>query len=477
MKVLFVAAEVVPFVKTGGLADVAGSLPQELKKQGVDVRVVMPYYQSIAQKYEDEVEDLTNFDVYMGWRTVYCGVKTLKHDNIQYYFIDNLEYFGRDGLYGYWDDGERFAFFSMAAIEMMERVDFIPNIIHAHDWHTAMIPMLLVHKYQWIEKYKNIRKVLTIHNIKFQGIFNPVVLESLFGLDYKSFTDHGTKYFNSVNYLKAGINYADVVTTVSPSYAEEIQTAAFGETLEGTLRYNAWKIYGILNGLDYKIYDPKIDPFVEPKFGVNGYDKKMENKEALQKALGLKVDKDIPLIVSISRLTDQKGFNLVNSILDALLQEEVQYVVLGTGDQMYEESFKHFQEKYPDKMRALIEFDAEKAQQLYASSDMFMMPSAFEPCGLSQLISLRYGTVPIVHETGGLRDSIIPYNKFENTGTGFSFQNFNSDVLLDVTKEALDTFNNDRVSWRKLSRRGMREDFSWNKSVLEYLKIYKELLE
>lgn len=477
MKVLFVAGESVPFIKTGGLADVVGSLPYELKKEGVDVRVVLPFYKDIPEKYKNEMEDVCNFDVYMGWKTVYCGVKTLIHNNIQYYFIDNLEFFGRDGCYGYWDDGERFAFFSMAAIEMMERVDFIPNIIHVHDWHTAMIPMLLVHKYHWIQEYENIRKVLTIHNLRFQGIYNPVILESLFGLDYTSYTDEGVKYYNSINYLKAGINFADVVTTVSPTYAEEIQTPEFGETLEGVLRYNAWKIYGILNGIDTKIYDPKTDPFIEKNFGVNRYQNKMITKESLQKELGLPVNKDIPLIASVSRLTDQKGFNLVNEIMMDVLKEDIQYVVLGTGDENYEHSFKYFAQEHPDKMVALIEFDAEKAQKLYAASDMFLMPSAFEPCGLSQMISLRYGSVPIVHETGGLKDSVKPFNRFENTGTGFTFFDFRSPVLKDKIKEAIDLFHSDREAWKRLARRGMREDFSWKASVKEYINVYQELLD
>lgn len=476
MKILFVASESVPFAKTGGLADVVGSLPAELKKEGVDIRVVLPLYSSIKDEYKDKMVDVTNFDVYMGWKTVYCGVKHLKHDNIDYYFIDNLEYFDREGLYGYWDDGERYAFFQMAVIEMMERIDFIPNIIHVHDWHTAMIPLLLVHKYNWIEQYRDIRKVLTIHNIQFQGIYNPIVLESLFGLDYTSFNDGGCKYFNKVNFLKCGINYADIVTTVSPSYAGEIQTPEFGETLDGVLRYNTWKIRGILNGIDYQVYDPRKDKHIEPNFGVNGYNKKMEVKEALQKELGLKVDRDIPMIVSVSRLTDQKGFNLVNDAMHSLMQEKVQYVVLGTGDRKYEDSFKHYDYVYNDKMRALIKFDIGLAQKLYAAADMFLMPSAFEPCGLSQMISLRYGTVPIVHETGGLRDSVEPFNRFENTGTGFSFYDFNSGVLMNVIREALDVFHNDRELWKKLARRGMRQDLSWKNSVEKYLEVYKELL-
>lgn len=477
MKVLFVAGESVPFIKTGGLADVVGSLPFELKKQGVDVRVVLPLYKDIPEKFKNQMEDVTNFDVYMGWKTVYCGIKTLTHQGIQYYFVDNLEYFGRDGCYGYWDDGERFAFFSMAAIEMMERVDFIPNIIHVHDWHTAMIPMLLVHKYNWIDDYKDIRKVLTIHNLRFQGVYNPIVLESLFGLDYTSYVDHGVKYYNSINYLKGGINYADVITTVSPSYADEIQTPEFGETLEGVLRYNAWKIYGILNGIDTKIYDPKTDPFIEDNYGINGYEKKMITKEKLQASLGLPVNRDIPLIASVSRLTDQKGFHLVNEVLNDFLNEDVQVVILGTGDENYEHSFRYFAQEHPDKMVALIEFDVEKAQQLYAGSDLFLMPSAFEPCGLSQMISLRYGSVPIVHETGGLKDSVKPFNRFENKGTGFTFSDFRSSVLYDKMIEAIRLFHDERDAFKRLARRGMREDFSWNASVVEYIKVYKELLE
>ncbi len=477
MKVLFVAAEGVPFVKTGGLADVVGSLPHELQKSGVDIRVVLPYYKTIPQHFKDQMQDVLNFDVYMGWRTVYCGIKSLNYQGIQYYFIDNLEFFNRDELYGYWDDGERFAFFSMAAIEMMERIDFIPNIIHVHDWHTAMIPMLLVNKYHWIEKYQNIRKVLTIHNIKFQGIYSPVVLESLFGLDYSSFNDHGVKHHNTINFLKAGINYSDIISTVSPSYAQEIQTPQFGEGLDTVLKYNDWKIVGILNGIDTHLYNPKTDPIIFENYGVNGYDKKMAGKEAFQKAMGLKVDKDIPLIASVSRLTDQKGFHLVDQVLDRLLQEEVQYVVLGTGEKQYENSFKYFELKYPDRMRALIEFDTKKAQQLYASSDMFLMPSAFEPCGLSQMIALRYGSVPIVHETGGLRDSVEAFNKYENTGTGFSFNIFDADILLKIMREAITTFKEDRVSFKRLSRRGMVSDFSWKKSVDKYIKIYQNLID
>ena len=295
MKILFVASESVPFIKTGGLADVVGTLPKNLIAKGADVRVVLPLYRTIKEKYEDELEHITHFDLHMGWKTMYCGISTIKHDGVQYYFIDNMELFDRDEAYGYWDDGERFGFFSMAAIEMMEKVDFIPNIIHVHDWHAAMIPMLLVHKYGWIEQYKDIRKILTIHNIKFQGVYNPIVMESLFGIT--SYVGD-VMYHGNVNYLQAGIHYSDVVTTVSPSYASEIQTREFGETLDGILTFNAWKLRGILNGIDNDVYNPKTDPHLEHHFGVQSLDKKLLNKELLQEELGLPVNKDIPLIAS-----------------------------------------------------------------------------------------------------------------------------------------------------------------------------------
>lgn len=473
MKILFVASESVPFIKTGGLADVVGTLPKNLIAKGADVRVVLPLYRTIKEKYEDELEHITHFDLHMGWKTMYCGISTIKHDGVQYYFIDNMELFDRDEAYGYWDDGERFGFFSMAAIEMMEKVDFIPNIIHVHDWHAAMIPMLLVHKYGWIEQYKDIRKILTIHNIKFQGVYNPIVMESLFGIT--SYVGD-VMYHGNVNYLQAGIHYSDVVTTVSPSYASEIQTREFGETLDGILTFNAWKLRGILNGIDNDVYNPKTDPHLEHHFGVQSLDKKLLNKELLQEELGLPVNKDIPLIASISRLTDQKGFNLINEVMYPLLERDVQYVVLGTGDAQYEESFKYFESKAPDKMRALIKFDAKLAQRIYGSADMFLMPSAFEPCGLSQLMSLRYGTVPIVHETGGLRDTVEPYDPRRNTGTGFSFIDFNSHVMLKMIDSAIALYKDEKC-WRQLMRRGMKKDFSWDASVDKYMDVYQELMD
>lgn len=476
MKILFAAAECVPFVKTGGLADVVGSLPSELRKQGIDVRVVLPYYSQIPDYYKKHCQDICHFNVKMGWREVYCGIKALVYDDVPYYFIDNEEFFGRDGLYGYWDDGERFAFFSMAICEMMEKIEFIPHIIHAHDWHTAMIPVLLVHKYSWIDAYRHIRKMLTIHNLKFQGVYPSIVVESLFGMNYDSFHDLGIKYQDDVNFLKGGIHYADVVTTVSPSYAQEIQTEKFGETLENDLHFNNWKLYGILNGIDTMKYNPVTDPLLHTNFDYKNYSKRQKNKKALQKELGLPQSDTTPLIASISRLTDQKGFGIIIDQMYDLLEDDVQYVVLGTGNFHYEETFKYLQETYPDKIAAVIDFDPALAQRIYAGSDMFLMPSQFEPCGLSQLIALRYGSVPIVTETGGLKDTIIPYNEYTQEGTGFSFNILDGDTLNKIVRYAMNVYKH-KPLWKQLVRQGMLQNFSWNQSVKEYIGLYEKLFD
>lgn len=476
MKILFAAAECVPFVKTGGLADVVGSLPSELRKQGIDVRVVLPYYTQIPDSYKQHCQDICHFNVKMGWREVYCGVKSLVYDDVPYYFIDNEEFFGRDGLYGYWDDGERFAFFSMAICEMMEKIDFIPHVIHAHDWHTAMVPVLLVHKYSWINAYRHIRKMLTIHNLKFQGVYPSIVVESLFGMNYDAFHDLGIKYQDDVNFLKGGIHYSDVVTTVSPSYAQEIQTEKFGETLERDLYFNNWKLYGILNGIDTMKYNPVTDPLIHTNFDYKNYSKREKNKKALQKELGLPQNSTTPLIASISRLTDQKGFGIIIDQMYDLLEEDIQYVVLGTGDFSYEETFKYLQETHPDKIAAIIDFDPALAQRIYAGSDMFLMPSQFEPCGLSQLIALRYGSVPIVTETGGLKDTVIPYNEYTQEGTGFSLSIFDGDTLNKIIRYAMNVYKH-KPLWKQLVRQGMLQNFSWNQSVKEYIQLYEKLFE
>lgn len=476
MKVLYAAAEAAPFFKTGGLGDVAGALPKELKKQGVDIRVVLPYYSSMSQEYKDLAEDLVHFYMEVGSRHVYCGVKTLNLDGVTYYFIDNQDYFNRQSLYGEWDDGERFGFFSMAIVEMMEKIGFIPDIIHVNDWQTAMVPVLLVDKYHWIEAYKEIRKVLTIHNILFQGIYTQDILSNVFNTGYNIFHESGVAYHDNVNFLKGGINFSDIVTTVSPSYAEEIKRPEFGEGLEGTLQYNAWKLHGIINGIDYDINNPETDKRLAYHYNSSDLSGKIANKKALQERLGLPVDPNIPLIGAVSRLTAQKGFQLVEEKIQELMgNRNVQVVILGTGDSNFENSFRYFDYAYHNKFRAVIDFDINLAQQIYAGSDIFLMPSAFEPCGLSQMVSMRYGTLPLVHEIGGLKDTVVPYNPITGEGTGFSFNGFNGYNLLGTIYRALDVYGNDSEQWQKLMKQAMSIDFSWEKPAQSYLSLYNSL--
>lgn len=476
MKILFAASEAAPFAKTGGLGDVAYALPKELVKKGVDIRVVLPFYSTIPQKYKDMATDVLHFNVKVGWKEVYCGIKTLDLDGVTYYFIDNQDYFNRPSLYGYWDDGERFGYFSMAIIEMMEKIGFIPDVLHVNDWQTAMVPALLVDKYHWIDAYRSIRKVLTIHNILFQGVYDPVILGSVFGTGMNIFHEAGVAYYDQVNFMKGGINFSDIVTTVSPSYANEIQTPEFGVGLEGTLQYNSWKVRGIINGIDYDINDPSSDERIPYHYSIEELSGKQDNKKALQERVGLLVDESIPVMAAVSRLTDQKGFQLVQEKMEELLNtRDVQVIILGTGDAQYEHSFSYFQSKYPDKMRAIIDFDVELAQQIYAGADIFLMPSAFEPCGLSQMISMRYGTLPLVHETGGLRDTVVPYNFATGEGTGFSFNGFNGYNLLGTIYRALDAYEKQPKAWEQLMKQAMEVDFSWNQPAEKYLEIYQSL--
>lgn len=477
MKVLFASSEAAPFFKTGGLGDVAYALPKELVKQGVDIRVVLPYYSTMPERYKEQVEELISFRVQVGWKTMYCGIKTLVLEGITYYFIDNKTYFDRSSFYGQLDDGERFGFFSLAICEMMEKIDFIPDVVHVNDWHTAMVPVLLVDKYHWVQAYKDIRKVITIHNIRFQGIFDPVVLSSIFGTGMNIYHEAGVKYYENVNFLKGGINFSDVVTTVSPSYANEIQTPEFGEGLEGTLRYNSSKIRGIINGIDYDINNPETDPKLLYHFSSDDLSGKAKNKAALQERLGLEVNPDIPLITSVGRLTDQKGYQLVQEKAEELLNSrDVQIAILGTGEAEYENSFRYFASEYPDRFSAVIDFDITLAQLMYAGSDLFLMPSAFEPCGLSQMISLRYGTLPIVHETGGLKDTVVPYNAYTGEGTGFTFMDFSGYALLGTIYRALDVYENQPKAWAAMVQTAMEQDFSWKEPAKDYLEIYESLV-
>lgn len=477
MKVLFASGEAAPFFKTGGLGDVAYALPKEMVKQGVDVRVVLPNYSQMPQKYQEQLTELVHFRFQLGDKNVYCGIKTLNHEGILYYFVDNLSYFDRAGIYGEWDDGERFGFFSTAIIEMLEVIDWIPDIIHCNDWHTAMVPVLLVDRYHWKERLRNIRKILTIHNLRFQGVFDPSILTNVFGTGYNTYTEDGLKYFDRANFLKGGINFSDRVTTVSPTYAMEITTPAFGENLDEVLRYNNWKVHGIINGIDYDLNNPSTDPMIPHHFDAKDLSGKYLNKAELQKQVGLPVKDDVPLIGIVSRLTDQKGFQLIEELLDGLLHEDVQVVLLGTGDPHFEQAFHYFGQKYPDKMSSNITFDVKLAQLIYAGSDLFLMPSAFEPCGLSQMMSMRYGTLPIVHETGGLKDTVEPYNKYTGEGTGFSFYGFNTHNLWDTIQRALDVYRNNQFAWRTLVQNAMNKDFSWEKPTEQYIALYQELLD
>lgn len=476
MKVLFAAAEAAPFFKTGGLGDVAYALPKQLAKQGVDIRVVLPYYTQMPEQYKQQVEEIHHFRFQLGVKNVYCGIKTLMLEGVRYYFIDNLAYFDRPALYGQWDDGERFAYFSTAIIEMLEVIDWIPDIVHCNDWHTAMVPVLLVDRYHWKNRLRHIRKVITIHNLRFQGNFAPSFLGEVLGTGYNTFTEDGVRDNERVNFLKGGINFSDRVTTVSPTYAWEITTPEFGEGLEGVLRYNHWKIRGIINGIDYDLNNPEMDRFLPYHFNVDHLQGKAENKAALQQRVGLPVRHDVPMIGMVSRLTDQKGFQLVEERLEELLQADVQVVLLGTGESRFEHSFRYFESRYPDKMRSLITFDLGLAQQIYAGSDFFLMPSAFEPCGLSQMMSMRYGTLPIVHETGGLADTVQPYNQFTGEGTGYSFGHFDSWTMLQTIWYALDTYYQRREAHQQLVRQAMTRDFSWEGPANDYLQLYQELL-
>lgn len=475
MKIMFVAAEGAPFAKTGGLGDVIGALPKSLVKNGNEVAVVLPYYDVVDAKFSGEIEDVLYFYTYLGWRRVYVGVKRIVRDGVTFYFIDNHDYFFRGHVYGDWDDGERFAFFQIAALELMEKIDFIPDILHVHDYHTGMIPFLLKEKYHWINAYKDIKTVFTIHNIEFQGQFDPGMLWDLFGVGFERYADGTLRWNDCLNWMKAAVLYADRVTTVSPSYAEEIKTPQFGKGLDQIMRMESGKLSGIVNGIDTELLNPETDPYLLAHFSADDLSGKAEDKATLQERVGLPVRDDVPLIGIVSRLTDQKGFDLVVNELNNILQNDLQVVVLGTGYADYENAFAWFGRNYPEKLSANITFDLELAQQIYAACDLFLMPSAFEPCGLSQMMAMRYGTLPLVHEVGGLRDTVIPYNRFDKTGTGFTFNNFSGYWLTTTLAFALDVYYHHKEDWRELQHNAMTKDFSWDTASLAYEHLYKGL--
>lgn len=479
MKVLYVTSECWPFAKTGGLGDVAYALPKELKKEGVDVRVILPKYSTMPNYLKEKLREIAVFNVKVGWRNQYCGLLEMELDGVKFYFIDNEYYFKREGeiayLYGYGDDVERYTFFSNAVLEALAILDFYPEIINMNDWHTGMIPLILKEKYNGLEKYKDIKTVYTIHNLQYQGVFSNNVLGDVLDLPYKYLENGDVDYYGGVSFMKSGIVYSDKVTTVSPTYTSEIQTEFYGESLDGLLRANSYKLKGILNGIDYDLNNPKTDKDIFINYDIDTIDKKIENKLHLQKMLGLEVNPDIPLVGIVSRLVSQKGLDLISYIMPEIMRENIQMVILGTGEHQYQSMFNYYASIYPNKVSANITFDSALAQQIYASSDMFLMPSLFEPCGIGQMLAMRYGTLPIVRETGGLKDTVNPYNKFTGEGNGFSFKNYNAHEMLYCIQRAMELYK-DKDKWRRLVINAMNTDSSWKKSAMEYIKTYHEML-
>lgn len=475
MQIVFASAECAPFVKTGGLGDVAGSLPAALVRAGAEVIVMVPKYATIKDEYKAQMEHFSDFYVSLGWRNEYCGLEKLEHDGVTYMFIDNERYFARDYPYGFFDDGERFAFFSKAITESLQHLPagFECDILHCNDWQTALAPVFLREFYQGLPLYDRVKTVFSIHNVAFQGQFSDTVMEDILGVAHIPAAASQLRCDAcSINYMLGALRYADAITTVSPTYANEIQTPEFGEGLDGVLRERSYALQGILNGIDVAGFDPATDKRIAANYTVEDRSGKAVCKAKLQEELGLEVRDDRPLMVMVTRLTRQKGMDLVMYALDRILAGGVQVAVLGTGDRDYEDGLRYFQDKYPGTMAARIEFDPALSQRMYAAADMFLMPSKFEPCGLSQIIAMRYGTLPIVRETGGLKDTVQPYNEFTGEGTGFSFSNFNGDEMGDAVFRAARLFWDNREAWDQLVTQAMSQDFSWTRSADKYLDLY-----
>ena len=478
-KILFVASEGVPFIKTGGLADVVGSLPKYIDKEYFDVRVIIPRYTCMKQEMKDKLQYITHFYMDFNWKDEYVGVLGANVDGIQYYFIDNESYFG--GFKPYGDNAlyeiEKYAYFSKAVLSALPLIGFQPDIIHCHDWQAGLVPVYLKERFHDGDFFHNMKSVITIHNLKFQGKWDPKTVQSITGLPESYFTPDKLEAYKDANLLKGGIVFADAVTTVSQTYAEEIKTPFYGEGLDGLLRARSGDLRGIVNGIDYTEFNPETDPYLPKKYNaINFRKEKVKNKKALQQELGLKVDEKCMMIGLVSRLTDQKGLDLVDYILDELCRDEIQLVVLGTGEEKYENCFRHFAWKYPDKVSANIYYSDGLSHKIYGSCDAFLMPSLFEPCGLSQLMSLRYGTVPIVRETGGLKDTVEPYNEYESKGTGFSFTNYNAHELLNTIRYAENIYYDKKREWNKIVDRAMAADFSWSVSARKYQEMYDWLV-
>lgn len=475
IQIVFASAECAPFVKTGGLGDVAGSLPAALVRAGAEVIVMVPKYATIKDEYKAQMEHFADFYVSLGWRNEYCGLEKLERDGVTYMFVDNEHYFARDYPYGFFDDGERFAFFSKAITESLQHLPagFECDILHCNDWQTALAPVFLREFYQGLPLYDRVKTVFSIHNVAFQGQFSDTVMEDILGVAHIPAAASQLRCDAcSINYMLGALHYADAITTVSPTYANEIQTPEFGEGLDGVLRERSYALQGILNGIDVEGFDPATDKRIAANYTVDDRSGKAVCKAKLQEELGLEVRDDRPLMVMVTRLTRQKGMDLVMYALDRILSGGVQVAVLGTGDRDYEDGLRYFQDKYPGTMAARIEFDPALSQRMYAAADMFLMPSKFEPCGLSQIIAMRYGTLPIVRETGGLKDTVIPYNEFTGEGTGFSFSNFNGDEMGDAVFRAARLFWDNRDAWNQLVTQAMSQDFSWTRSADKYLDLY-----
>lgn len=472
LKILIVSSEAAPFVKSGGLGDVTGSLPKALKALGADVRVVIPKYRKIKNEHYINIEFLGSFNVKLGWRKQKAGI-LFKNEDVPVYFIENDFYFGRDGLYGYDDDNERFAFFSKAVVDMLPFVDFVPDIIHCNDWQTGPLPMILKESYKKISYLKNIKTLYTIHNLQYQGNFDPASLE-MFDLPGYLYDNGTVEFYGRMSYMKAGLVYADVISTVSETYAKEIQTAEYGYGFDGIMRSVSDRLKGILNGIDYRENDPETDKRIDVNFGIDTLDKKKENKKLLQRSLGLE-ERDVPMVCMISRLANQKGFDILAGAMESLMDNDIQFVLLGTGEKEYEHMFRYYESRWKGRFCSCIMFDDVLAQRIYASGDIFLMPSRFEPCGLGQMFSLRYGTVPVVRRTGGLADTVSHFDPATGEGNGFLFDTYDSGGIIWAVGEALKTYA-DAQSWNKLVKNCMETKLSWEDSAKKYIELYNEML-
>lgn len=476
MKILYAASECSPFIKTGGLADVAGTLPVAMARQGADVRVILPKYRDISQYWKDRMQHVASFYLNMGWRRQYCGIESLEYQGVIFYFVDNEFYFARDSVYGSGDEeGERFAYFCRAVLEAIPYLDFVPDVLHCNDWQTGMIPALLRIQYSRLPLYTNIHTAFTIHNLRYQGVFPWNFIDDMLGLGEQYYNPEYLEYYGCMSFMKGALVFSDAVNTVSRTYAEEIQTPYFGERLDGMLRKRSGALTGIVNGIDPAQYDPRTNQYLPAHYSAEDFSGKRECKMALQQEMGLAVNPDVPLVGIVTRLTEQKGLDLIERVLDDIMRQDVQFCILGTGEERYCELFTWAAWRYSGRLAARIEVSESLAQRIYAGSDIFLMPSQFEPCGLAQMIALHYGTIPLVRETGGLKDTVIPYNKYTDEGNGFSFANYNAHEMLFTLEHAIEYYH-DRPLWERMMKRAMAADFTWDRSAQEYLDMYARIL-